>query len=77
MSSIESCWELSPLRLFPNYILDELSINHIKFNPISITIMTKAVKRVFSSLNVKPNGNNSTIIKEITSIADGKIIFNI
>lgn len=76
MSNIESCWELNPLRIFPNYILDELGIDHIKFNSIPITIMTKSIKRIFSFLNIKPIGNNLKIIKEIALIADGKTIFN-
>lgn len=75
MSSIESCWELSPLRLFPNYILDELAIDHIKFNAVSITIMTKAIKRVFSFLNMRFTGNNAAVIKEIATSADGFFYF--
>lgn len=72
LSNIESYWELNPARLFPVHILDEMRIDHIKFNPISSINMTKVVKRAFSAVGLKSTGNLAAV-REIVSAADGTI----
>jgi hypothetical protein len=48
MSSLSSNWNLTPERLLPDVLLRELSIEHIKFNAISHSLMHKALSRIAS-----------------------------
>lgn len=72
MSNIDSCWELNPVRLFSDAILEEFKITHIKFNSVATAFMNKAVKRAFQIFAIK--SIESGIIKEIVASANGNII---
>lgn len=52
MSNISNRWDLSPERILPDHVLNELSIRHIKFNPIANTFMKKALQRIISKIGV-------------------------
>lgn len=72
LSNIDSCWELSPYRLFPDPILKEYAIEHIKFNLIAPTFMSKAIKRIFNIYGIKVVEND--LVKEIVSLANGNCL---
>lgn len=71
MSNIDSCWELSPHRLFPDAIVDEFFIEHIKFNAIASTFMSKAIRRAFNVYGIKTIERD--LVKEIIESANGNL----
>uniref|UniRef100_A0A1I8C091 ATPase_AAA_core domain-containing protein n=1 Tax=Meloidogyne hapla TaxID=6305 RepID=A0A1I8C091_MELHA len=51
MPNVDSCWSLSPFRIFPQSILELLGIEHIKFNPISTSLLINALQRASKKLS--------------------------
>uniref|UniRef100_A0A914I8L1 Phosphatidic acid phosphatase type 2/haloperoxidase domain-containing protein n=1 Tax=Globodera rostochiensis TaxID=31243 RepID=A0A914I8L1_GLORO len=70
LANVDACWELSPFRLFPSLLLEQLQITHIKFNPIASSLLTTAIERIFRLLDLKWNAK---LVTQIVSCANGDI----
>uniref|UniRef100_A0A183CBL5 AcidPPc domain-containing protein n=1 Tax=Globodera pallida TaxID=36090 RepID=A0A183CBL5_GLOPA len=70
LANVDACWELSPFRLFPSLLLEQLQITHIKFNPIASSLLTTAIERIFRLLDLKWNAE---LVTQIVSCANGDI----
>jgi hypothetical protein len=57
IATINGNYDLSIYRLFPDSILTQLGIEHIKFNPIPKTVMKKKVTEWVSKLGTAKNAN--------------------
>ncbi|CAK5030336.1 unnamed protein product [Meloidogyne enterolobii] len=70
LPNVDSCWSLSPFRIFPQSILDVLGIEHIKFNPISISLLTNALQKASKKLC---NSQQGIDVKNIANSSFGDI----
>lgn len=53
LSDVESCWHLSPRRLFPVLFCKAVGIEILHFNPVAKTLMKKAIVQAAEKLNLK------------------------
>ena len=70
MSTIENCWDLSPMRIFPEATMALLGMQHIKFNSVAQTFMKNALKRIFALCDIRVS---DACLKNIVESADGDI----
>lgn len=69
IATINDNYDLSTHRLFPDSILAQLGIQHIKFNPIPKTVMKKKVDYWVQKLQASKNPN---FVQLIVDKANGK-----
>ncbi|KAL3093228.1 hypothetical protein niasHT_022678 [Heterodera trifolii] len=70
LANVDACWELSPFRLFPASLVEQLQITHIKFNPIADSLLTAAIKRIFRLTELNWDAE---LAKQIVNCANGDI----
>jgi hypothetical protein len=67
---IGSTYDFNPFRLFPEDVLRDLKIHHIKFNAIPKTVMAKTVQKWLEKLKVP---KTTKLVEGIIEKANGNL----
>ncbi|KAI6184068.1 hypothetical protein M3Y97_00556700 [Aphelenchoides bicaudatus] len=67
---IGTSWDFSPFRIFPDSVLIEFNIHHIKFNAIPKTVMSKKVQKWIGEMKIPVN---KKFVETVISKANGDL----